>query len=178
MCACGRTCWETAPMLLRFLRFLAGKCSLIDHWSKSPSKNHKCKRARMTPKRYKAIKNLICLCFNHIRKCNMAMTQFVLWYPPVSAETIVALFVYVPTSQKTPAFSRHTEMFWLGKCGRKMRLPCLAGVIGLATPRSCMFQVWLNVHGRKCISALSHYESLGQVQYEVIAHLRPERCRC
>ena len=29
MCACGRTCWETAPMLLRFLRFLAGKCSLI-----------------------------------------------------------------------------------------------------------------------------------------------------
>lgn len=88
------TCWETAPMLLRFVRFLAGKCSPID-LKQISIHNHKCKRARMTPKRYKAIKKLICPCFNHVRKCNMAIIQFVLWYPPVSAETSVALFVCV-----------------------------------------------------------------------------------
>lgn len=98
-------------MLLRFVRFLAGKCSPID-LKQISIHNHKCKRARMTPKRYKAIKKLICPCFNHARKCNMAIIQFVLWYPPVSAETSVALFVCVcvPTS-RDPLPSRHTEMF-------------------------------------------------------------------
>lgn len=165
-------------MLLRFVRFLAGKCSPID-LKQISIHNHKCKRARMTPKRYKAIKKLICPCFNHARKCNMAIIQFVLWYPPVSAETSVALFVCVCVCAHLPrplAIEAHRDVLT-----RQMWQKNVFAVLGrrdwFGNPSVMHVSILVECAWTKCISALSHYESLGQVQYEVIAHLRPERCR-
>lgn len=165
-------------MLLRFVRFLAGKCSPID-LKQISIHNHKCKRARMTPKRYKAIKKLICPCFNHVRKCNMQLSNLFCGILP-SQLKLVSLCLCVCVCAHLPrplAIEAHRDVLT-----RQMWQKNVFAVLGrrdwFGNPSVMHVSILVECAWRKCISALSHYESLGQVQYEVIAHLRPERCRC